>query len=171
MTTEPMFNPPVPRTDPAARARLQTTLTALLNEGGRFTSAVADPLTAEELRGWVSRINQTTRLLADHLEAPARAAVMAMLDHDGIADDAPALVTLRLNIAGASFNQFGEEVGVNGNTIRRLEDQGLGCVPSTARKIADRYGLRVHELFVHQGNADKLTGATVGHVRQALFGG
>jgi hypothetical protein len=118
-----------------------------------------------------SRIHHTTRVLADHLKAPARAAVTDPLDHDAIGDKAPALATLWINIAGASFNQFGDELGVAGNTIRRLEDQSLGRGPATAKKIANRYGLRVHELFVHgDAGVDKLTGATIGHVRQSLLG-
>lgn len=171
MTTEPMFNPPAPRADRQALTRHQSALQALLAEGQRFTTTSEDPITAEELRGWSERVRFTTLALADHLEAPARAAVVVLIDNTSLADDAPALYALRTNIAGASPNQLGDEVGVNGNTIRRIEEQGMGCNPSTAKKIADRFGLRVHELFGHtEESGDKLIGATVAQLRFALLG-
>jgi DNA-binding XRE family transcriptional regulator len=170
MTTEPIFNPPTPREDPEAPARLQKTLQALLAEGQRFTTVLSDPITAEELRGWAERVRFATLGLADHLEAPARAAVLTLIDHTSVGDDVPALYALRTNIAGASPNQLGDEVGVNGNTIRRIEEQRMGCNPSTAKKLADRFGLRVHELFSHdEDHGDKLVGVTVAQLRLALL--
>jgi DNA-binding XRE family transcriptional regulator len=171
MTTEPVFNPPVSRDDPQALARHQQALQALLVEGERFTTAITDPITAEELRGWTRRVHFITAALADYLDAPARAAVIELIDGTSLADGTPALYALRTNIAGASPNQLGDEVGVNGNTIRRIEEQRMGCNPSTAKKLADRFGLRVHELFGHEEDAgDKLIGATVGQLRLALLG-
>ena len=74
---------------------------------------------------------------------------------------------MRIGIAGCSPNQLGEEVGLAGNTIRRLEEPGTSCNASTAKKLSDRFGLRVLELFTIRGE-DELVLASIGELRLAL---
>jgi ribosome-binding protein aMBF1 (putative translation factor) len=74
----------------------------------------------------------------------------------------------RENIAGASLNQLGDEVGLNGNTLPRIEEERAGCYPSSAKKLADRFGLRVLELFEHTDGEDHLTVVDAGALRDRL---
>jgi DNA-binding XRE family transcriptional regulator len=141
----------------------------LLNQGQRFTVIGAGDATAEDLRGWIGRLAAIGRTLAEHLEAPARAAVLELLEHSGLDVRHCALIVLRINIAGASPNELAAEVGVAGGTIRNLEDRGASCNPSTAKKLSDRFGLRVLELFVQRG--DDLVPRTVGELRRVLADG
>ena len=171
MTTEPMFNPPEARADADGRARHQAALATLLAEGQRFTEAPADPHTAEQLRGWLSRVQWAGRTLADYFEKPARTAVMTMLDGDGLPLDLGALEFLRANIAGASPEQLGDETGVTGQTIRRLETDTYGCNVSTAKRLADRFGLRVMELFDESGPRESFRPRSVGVLRTLLLDG
>jgi DNA-binding XRE family transcriptional regulator len=114
--------------------------------------------------GWVASTRsrprwQTTSKLP-------RAAVLELLAHPGLDDDANALSVLRVNIAGASPNQLADKTGVTGATVRRIED-GYGCNRSTAKKLADRFGLRVLGLF-GQRDSDELIAATVAELREAV---
>jgi DNA-binding XRE family transcriptional regulator len=170
MPTSQPRNPPSPVEDPAELERLQTALASLLRQGQRFTSAAPDPACATDLRGWLDRTQHVARSLADHLKAPARAAVVALVEHPTLDEDACALSALRVNIAGCSPNQLGDEVGLTGNTIRRLEDREASCNPSTAKKLADRFGLGVLELFTLRDD-DDLFLATIGELRTALAAG
>jgi DNA-binding XRE family transcriptional regulator len=104
--------------------------------------------------------------LADCVEAPVRNRVFELLEHPALPDDAVALEMLRVNIAGASPAQLGEEVDVAGRTVARIED-GCGCHPRVANKLADRFALAVSELF-GSGPGDKLQARTVAELRAAM---
>jgi DNA-binding XRE family transcriptional regulator len=168
MTDLARCNPPVPRNDAAGRERLQRGLRTLLDEGGKFADSEPGVVQATELRGWLVRIGHVGRALTDHFEAPARAAVLELLEHDGVAGDGNALTLLRENIAGASLNQLGDEVGLNGNTLRRIEQERASCYPNSAKKLADRFGLRVLELFAHTAGEDHLIVVDAQTLRERL---
>jgi transcriptional regulator with XRE-family HTH domain len=57
------------------------------------------------------------------------------------------LQRLRLD-AGLTPEQLGEEAGVSGMTIRRIED-GKPTRPATLKKLADRFEVRASELLVN----------------------
>lgn len=55
------------------------------------------------------------------------------------------LVAARLD-KGLTQRALAEELGIGRETIRRLE-RGLGAHPSTAKKVADYFGVRVTDIM------------------------
>lgn len=62
------------------------------------------------------------------------------------------LMVARLN-AGYSIKALARELGVHEHAIRRLE-RGDGAHPATAKKIADRFGVRVTDLMPRESNGE-----------------
>jgi DNA-binding XRE family transcriptional regulator len=56
------------------------------------------------------------------------------------------LAELRFN-AGLSPEELGEECGIAGQTIRRIEDGATRPTPRVAKKLADHFEVTASELF------------------------
>jgi hypothetical protein len=106
----------------------------LLDDGQQFAAPDAE-LDPEELRSWARRLHELARDLADCVEAPARNRVMEVLASTRVSDETNALLALLIDVAGASYEQLGIEVGLSGRTIERIED-GDGCRVKAAKKLA-----------------------------------
>ena len=52
--------------------------------------------------------------------------------------------------------------------LRRIEQERAGCYPNSAKKLADRFGLRVLELFTHTEGEDHLTVVDAKDLRERL---
>jgi DNA-binding XRE family transcriptional regulator len=137
----------------------------VLDEGAQFVDVDAD-IDPQDLRGWSTRLSKLALELADCVEAPARNRVMEVLSSPGLPDDANALAGIRISVAGASASQLGDETGVSGRTIERIE-AGNGCQVGVAYRVAGRFALSTSELFEH-GRGDSLTCRTVAGLREAM---
>lgn len=150
----------------AGRAGVASALARLLDEGRGFCEPEAE-FEAEELRAWASRVRGLAGDLADCIEAPIRNRVMETLNSSSLPDELCALHALRINVAGESARGLGREIGVAAPTIERIE-QGAGCQVRVAKTIADRFALRVSELFDHSGG-DSLRCRSVAELREAML--
>jgi DNA-binding XRE family transcriptional regulator len=151
----------------AGRSGVAAAMGRLLQDGERFTDPEAD-IDVEDLRGWAGRLGELARDLADCVEAPLRNRVLEMLASTSVPDDLSALTALRINIAGASYGQLGEEAGVSGRTVERIEE-GNGCQVGVAFKLTKRFALRTTELFTLESWGDALLCRTVGELRTAMM--
>lgn len=149
----------------AGRPGVSKAMRRLLDEGAQFVDDTAE-LSPADLRGWSNRLSHLALELADCVEAPARNRVMEVLSSPGLPDDENALLGLRISVAGASTAQLGEETGVSGRTIERIE-AGNGCQVNVAYRIAGRFALSTSELF-GRGSGDSLTCRTVAGLREAM---
>jgi DNA-binding XRE family transcriptional regulator len=149
------------------REAVAAAMSRLLGEGQRYALPDAD-VEPEELRSWATRLQELARDLADCVEAPARNRVMEVLACTSVPDDTNALLALRINVAGASYEQLGQEVGVSGRTIERVED-GEGCRVGVAKKLADRFALRTTEFFdTGRTTGESIRCRTVGELREVM---
>jgi DNA-binding XRE family transcriptional regulator len=152
----------------AGREGVAASMSRLLDEGRAYCEPDAD-IDVDALRAWAMRLGGLASDLADCVEAPVRNRVMETLCSPSVPDDAPALLALRINVAGESARGLSREIDVAAPTIERVEN-GAGCQVRVAKAIADRFALRVSELFDHRGTGDSLTCRSVGELRDVLLG-
>lgn len=150
----------------AGREGVAAAMARLLDDGQAFCAPDAD-VDVEKLRAWSTRLRGLASDLADCVEAPVRNRVIETLHSPSVPDDVPALYALRINVAGESARGLGREIDVAAPTIERVE-AGAGCQVRVAKSIADRFALRVSELFDH-GEGDSLRCRSVGELREAML--
>lgn len=152
----------------AGREGVAASMSRLLDDGRTFCTPDAE-IDPDELRAWAARLGGLAADLADCVEAPVRNRVMETLSSASVPDDVSALYALRINVVGESARGLGREIDVAAPTIERIED-GAGCQVRVAKSIADRFALRVTELFDH-GDGESLRCRTVGELRSAMVDG